>query len=230
MPSIARMAVQLSPDDRHAPSSQRGGQGFESPQLHRGVFPEFGETILRNPGLVRVRGQTCPMAPDHWSGAISGTGRLTDLIAVAGGSWWARPCFGEDLGGLEAEPGWAHGRGGDRFVDYVLGGDHDKPRALPEAKGARRDGIGGQQQARYARSFWRRTCRRRPTSSPPTVKSTGCRRTCATGARGAALLYQGRARLGHRRAQQQGDTLAARRRRLRWTTYPRWRRCSRPTT
>jgi hypothetical protein len=134
MPSIARMAVQLSPDDRHAPSSQRGGQGFESPQLHRGVFPEFGETILRNPGLVRVRGQTCPMAPDHWSGAISGTGRLTDLIAVAGGSWWARPCFGEDLGGLEAEPGWAHGRGGDRFVDYALGGDHDKPRALPEAK------------------------------------------------------------------------------------------------
>ena len=43
-----------------------------------------------------------------WSGAISCTGRLTDLIAVAGASWWARPCFGEDLGGLEAEPGCGH--------------------------------------------------------------------------------------------------------------------------
>jgi hypothetical protein len=35
VPLSAHIRAQRSLGDRHAPSSQRGGQGFESPQLHR---------------------------------------------------------------------------------------------------------------------------------------------------------------------------------------------------
>jgi hypothetical protein len=35
LPSNAQIRAQTRLDDHHAPSSQRGGQGFESPQLHR---------------------------------------------------------------------------------------------------------------------------------------------------------------------------------------------------
>jgi len=35
LPSNAQIRAQTRLVDRHAPSSQRGGQGFESPQLHR---------------------------------------------------------------------------------------------------------------------------------------------------------------------------------------------------
>jgi hypothetical protein len=35
VPSSTQIRAQRSVGDRHAPSSQRGGQGFESPQLHR---------------------------------------------------------------------------------------------------------------------------------------------------------------------------------------------------
>jgi len=47
--------------DRRAPSSQRGGQGFESPQLHPRYFPD--------PEFVRA-GQAWRRAPDHRSGAL----------------------------------------------------------------------------------------------------------------------------------------------------------------
>jgi len=48
--SNAQIRAQTRLVDRHVPSSQRGGQGFESPQLHRpqgkGPFPIPGEGLF----------------------------------------------------------------------------------------------------------------------------------------------------------------------------------------
>src|ERR1019366_7453447 len=63
-----------------APAWHAGGQGFESPQLHQGVFRELGKLFpdsLTCPG----RGVTRRRAPGHWSGAL----RVCIRFAAGGG-------------------------------------------------------------------------------------------------------------------------------------------------
>jgi hypothetical protein len=91
MPSSAPNCAQKSGSDRHAPSSQRGGQGFESPQLHRPNHRRAGEGPLptrassadvvgwwRNRKLVRTWARTVAAV----SSEVAATGTSTPGVGL----------------------------------------------------------------------------------------------------------------------------------------------------
>jgi hypothetical protein len=83
LPSNAQIHAQACLDDRHAPSSQRGGQGFESPQLHRDNRIK-GPLPIRDEGLCGVWGevQKQSTAVIRWNLSEQGCSRLTRKLVV----------------------------------------------------------------------------------------------------------------------------------------------------
>ena len=74
LPSNAQIHAQTCLDDRHAPSSQRGGRGFGSPQLHRyrckskTLSERRGHKTI-TPSYLLIRPRTASNARPNRSGA-----------------------------------------------------------------------------------------------------------------------------------------------------------------
>src|ERR1019366_4093636 len=105
-----------------APAWHAGGQGFESPQLHQGVFPELGcDTTKGAWPLVRRSSRLYPVCCGRGAllRAIASSGRLVFLDASPGVS--SRSVVGADFG-LFARSEPHEPRTGGSSAGAVVGG------------------------------------------------------------------------------------------------------------